>query len=44
MDGKKQILNAGDSYYVKPDTRHGVKALEDAAILDVFTPQREDFL
>ena len=44
MDGKKQILNAGDSYYVKPDTMHGVKALEDAAILDVFTPQREDFL
>jgi quercetin dioxygenase-like cupin family protein len=44
MDGKKEILNAGDSYYVKPDTTHGVKALEDAAILDVFTPQREDFL
>jgi quercetin dioxygenase-like cupin family protein len=44
MDGKKQILNAGDSYYVKPNTDHGVKALEDAAILDVFTPQREDFL
>jgi quercetin dioxygenase-like cupin family protein len=44
MDGKKQILNAGDSYYVKPDTQHGVKALEDAAILDVFTPLREDFL
>jgi quercetin dioxygenase-like cupin family protein len=44
MDGIKQILKAGDSYYVKPDTEHGVKALEDAAILDVFTPQREDFL
>jgi quercetin dioxygenase-like cupin family protein len=44
MDGKQQILNAGDSYYVKPDTKHGVIALEDGAILDVFTPQREDFL
>jgi quercetin dioxygenase-like cupin family protein len=44
MDGRKQILNAGDTYYVSPGTIHGVKALEDAAILDVFTPQREDFL
>jgi quercetin dioxygenase-like cupin family protein len=44
MGNKKQIISAGDSYYVRPDTEHGVKALEDGAILDVFTPQREDFL
>ena len=44
IDGKKHILNAGDSYYVQPDIVHGVKALEDSVILDVFTPQREDFL
>jgi quercetin dioxygenase-like cupin family protein len=44
IDGKKHILNAGDSYYVEPDVRHGIVALEDSVILDVFTPQREDFI
>lgn len=44
MDGQKDILHAGDSYYVKPNVVHGVVALEDGIIFDVFTPQREDFL
>jgi quercetin dioxygenase-like cupin family protein len=44
LEGKKEILRTGDSYYVKPNAPHGVVALEDAVILDVFTPQREDFL
>lgn len=44
VEGKKEIIRAGDSYYVKPDAMHGVVALEDSVILDVFTPQREDFL
>jgi quercetin dioxygenase-like cupin family protein len=38
------ILRTGDSYYVPPDQVHGVVALEDGLLLDVFTPQREDFL
>ena len=25
-----------------PDQLHGARALEDAVILDIFTPQRED--
>ncbi len=44
IDGKKETLCAGDTFYVPPDVPHGVLALEDAAILDVFTPQREEFL
>jgi len=44
IDGKKEVLKTGDSYYVKPDMPHGTVALEDAVILDVFTPQREDFI
>jgi quercetin dioxygenase-like cupin family protein len=44
MEGNKYILNAGDSYYVKPDAVHGIKALVDSVLIDVFTPQREDFL
>ena len=42
-DGEK-ILCAGDSCYVPPGALHGVTALEDAKLIDVFTPQREDFL
>jgi len=44
IDGKKEIIKAGDTFYVLPNVLHGVLALEDSTILDVFTPQREDFL
>ena len=43
-DGKKTIISKGDSYYVEPDTPHGVVALEKGVLIDIFTPQREDFL
>lgn len=42
--GEKHLIKAGDSYYVSPDVEHGVVALEDSVLLDIFTPQREDFL
>lgn len=42
--GEKHIIKAGDSYFVPSDVEHGVVALEDSVILDIFTPQREDFL
>ena len=44
IDGEKKIVKAGDTFYIKPNALHGVLALEDAIILDVFTPQRDDFL
>lgn len=44
IEGEKEILKTGDTFYVKPNLLHGVLALEDSIILDVFTPQREDFL
>lgn len=40
----KQVLKKGDSFYVPGDVSHGVMALEDAVIVDVFTPIRQDFL
>lgn len=43
-DGEKYHLKAGDSYYVAPNVSHGATALEDSVILDIFAPQREDFL
>lgn len=41
----KETLETGDSLYVAPGVEHGVVPLvAGAVILDVFTPQREDFL
>ena len=45
LDGDIQIVRKGDSIYIPSSINHGVKALEDdSIILDVFTPQREDFV
>lgn len=45
MDGNVQKVVKGDSIYIPANTLHGVRALEDdSIILDIFTPQREDFL
>lgn len=37
-------LHAGDTYYVAPNAEHGVVALEETLLFDVFTPMREDFI
>lgn len=39
-----QVLTAGDTYYVEPNTEHGVSALEETMLLDIFTPMRKDFI
>ncbi len=41
---EKKIQKAGDTYFLLPNIRHGVVALEDSSLIDVFTPVREDFL
>jgi len=39
------VFNPGDSIIFPPNSVHGAKPLEDdTMILDIFTPQREDFL
>jgi quercetin dioxygenase-like cupin family protein len=44
IDGKKQILRAGDSFYAPPTNIHGVVCLEAGILVDVFSPMRADFL
>ncbi|MGI5899405.1 MAG: cupin domain-containing protein [Christensenellales bacterium] len=45
MDGKKQIIKAGECFYSEADVPHGLVCLEDDSLmLDIFTPKREDFL
>lgn len=44
IGAEKKTLNAGDCYFIPPDLEHGVIALEDSSLVDVFAPAREDFL
>jgi quercetin dioxygenase-like cupin family protein len=44
IDGKETILQAGDTIYVPSKARHSVKALKASALLDTFTPVREDLI
>ena len=39
-----KIIGVGDTYYTVPDIPHGVVCLEKGKLLDIFTPEREDFL
>ncbi len=44
LGDEKITIEGGDTFYVPSNTVHGVVALEDGILLDVFTPQRQDFL
>lgn len=44
VGNEKNILRKGDCYFVPPNIEHGVVALEDSTLIDVFSPAREDFL
>ncbi|WP_139488414.1 cupin domain-containing protein [Brevibacillus dissolubilis] len=43
LDGTITVIKQGDSVYIPSNAVHGVVALEDSIIVDIFTPQREDF-
>ncbi len=44
IEDKIMVLKSGDSYYAAPNVPHGATALEDSVMLEIFSPQREDFL
>ena len=44
IGGEKQVLKAGDAYYIPPHVIHGALCLEDGVLIDVFSPHREDFV
>lgn len=44
INNVRKILRQGDSYIVAPNEVHGVIALENGSIVDVFTPAREEFI
>ncbi len=44
INGTKQLLKTGDSFYARPHHIHGVLCIEPGILIDVFSPMREDFL
>ena len=38
------LLHAGDSYAIPGNTPHSCEVIEGGEVVDVFTPQREDYL
>jgi len=44
IGAETQVLRGGDFYFIPSNVVHGVEALEDSILIDVFTPMREDFL
>lgn len=43
IDGVTKRQSTGDSYYIPPNVMHGAICVEAGALLDIFTPIREDF-
>jgi quercetin dioxygenase-like cupin family protein len=39
-----QELGPGGTYYAAPNVPHGAVVLEDAVVVDTFSPPREDYL
>jgi Uncharacterized conserved protein, contains double-stranded beta-helix domain len=44
VDGVKKVVRAGDTLYKQSEVIHGAVCLEEGELLDIFTPEREDFL
>ena len=44
IEGGELILKAGESLAIPSEVPHGVVAMEDTVVLDVFSPCREDWL
>lgn len=44
VGGDTRTVVQGDSILIPPDAPHGVEALEDSMLVDVFHPMREDFI
>jgi quercetin dioxygenase-like cupin family protein len=44
IDGNKQVLKQGDTFFVEPDLVHGAVCIEPGELIDIFSPMREDFI
>lgn len=44
VDGEKKVIAAGETIYIPGGAKHSCRALEASALLDSFTPVREDLV
>jgi quercetin dioxygenase-like cupin family protein len=44
IEGREQIVRAGEVLAIPPNAPHAVVALEDTVVVDIFSPAREDWL
>ncbi|MCL4843462.1 MAG: cupin domain-containing protein [Bryobacteraceae bacterium] len=44
IEGREVLVGAGQSLEIPPHVPHSVDVVEDAAVTDLFTPKREDWL
>jgi quercetin dioxygenase-like cupin family protein len=44
IGGDKQVIKTGDTVFMEKDVPHGAVCLEAGVLLDIFTPERKDFL
>jgi quercetin dioxygenase-like cupin family protein len=43
IEGGQQVVRGGESLVIPPHVPHGVVALEDSVVVDVFSPPRDDW-
>ena len=44
LGDETKIIKKGDTYYTTPNLPHGVVCKKAGKLLDIFTPERKDFL
>lgn len=44
VEGREQVVRAGQTLVLAPHETHAVEALEDTLVMDVFSPAREDWI
>ena len=44
LDGKEILVSAGQALAIPSEVPHGVEAVEDSVVTDLFTPRRQDWI
>ena len=44
LSGETRRISAGDSVCIPSDAEHGLECIEKGELIDIFTPERKDFL
>jgi quercetin dioxygenase-like cupin family protein len=43
IEGREQVVRAGEVLHIPPHAPHAVEALEDSVVVDLFSPARDDW-